>query len=63
MTGRSCYGTMFVIQSDLRDPKVNLKVKRLNIYLYKCQQTSCVRPLFDPILTGESIYDIILVIQ
>ena len=63
MTGRSFYGTMFVIQADLRDQKVNLKVKCVNIYLYKSQQASCVIPLFDLILTGESIYDIILMIQ
>ena len=56
LTGRSFYGIMFVIQDDFRDQKVNLKVKCLNIYLYKCQQTSCVIPLFDLILTGESIY-------
>ena len=54
---------MFVIQGDLRDQKVNLKVKCLNIYLYKCQQTLCVLPLLDLILTGESIYCNILVIQ
>ena len=54
LTGRSFYGIMFVIQGDLRDQKVNLKVKCLNIYLYKCQQTSCVigLPLFYLILTG-----------
>ena len=52
-------GIMFVIQCDLRDQKVNLKVKCLNIYLYKCQQTSCVICLFDLILTGESIYMVI----
>ena len=39
LTGRSFYGIMFVIQCDLRDQKVNLKVKCLNTYLYKCQQT------------------------
>ena len=46
LDGRSFYGIMFVIQGDLRDQKVNLKVKCLKIYLYKCQQTSCVIPLF-----------------
>ena len=58
LTGRSFYGIMFVIQGDLRDQKVNLKVKCLNIYFYKSLQTSCVHviPLFDLILTGESIY-------
>ena len=34
LTGRSFYGTMFVIQGDLRNQKVNLKVKFPNIYLY-----------------------------
>ena len=52
LTGRSFYVIMFVIQCYFRDHKVNLKVKCLNIYLYKCQQTSCVIPLFDLILTG-----------
>ena len=56
LTGRSFYGIMFVNQCDLRDQKVNLKGKCLNIYLYKCQQTLCAIPLFDLILTGESIY-------
>ena len=64
LTGRSIiYGMMFVIQGDLRDQKVHLKVKWLNIYLYICQQTSCVLPPFALILTGESICGIILVIQ
>ena len=40
LTSRPFYGIMFVIQCDLRDQKVNLKVKCLNLYLYKCQQTS-----------------------
>ena len=55
-TGRSFYVIVFVIQGDVRDQKVILKVKCLNIYLYKCQQTSCVIPFFDLILIGESIY-------
>ena len=38
--GRSFYGIMFVIEGDLRDQKVNLKVKCLNNYIFVQMSTN-----------------------
>ena len=67
LPANSCYGVMFVIQSDLQGQWVNFKFNFLKILFLTNTNVNkhhdCVIPIFYMTLTGKSIYGIILVIQ